>query len=290
MSESSETSVGPFGREDDSSRAAAVRVQKLKEMSWQDVERLDRDSTVVFIACGPVEQHGPQTPLGTDLYIAEYVMHRCAEHLADHGYPVIVTPTVPYVNALFSLPYPGSVSIRRKVVEDYLFDLLASFGADGFRHLVLTSQHVDPPWVHTAQGVCERINEEYGARAIQGFERLVVDLLADPSQLGATGLDSQGEAHAGAYETAPMLYLEKHLVREHLLKELPPQRIEFSQFEGAESFRELGNGLGYTGDLSQATVEIGERILEHYADQFEDLILRHVRGEDVYDLLKFSGF
>jgi creatinine amidohydrolase/Fe(II)-dependent formamide hydrolase-like protein len=99
-------------------------------------------------------------------------MHRCAEHLGDHGYPVVVAPTVPYVNALFSLPYPGSVSIRRKVVEEYLFDPLASFAADGFRYLVLTSQHVDPPWVLTAQGVCERINEEYGVRAIHGFERL----------------------------------------------------------------------------------------------------------------------
>ncbi len=265
-------------------------VHHLKEMTWQDVESFDREATVIMIACGPIEQHGPQTPLGTDLYIAEYVMHRCSEHLADHDYPVIVAPTVPYVNALFSLPYPGSVSIRRKVVEEYLFDLLASFAADGFRHLVLTSQHVDPPWGRTTQGVCKRINEEYGARAIQGFERLVVDLLADPSQLGATGLDSWGEAHAGAYETAPMLYLRKHLVKEHLLGELPPQRIGFSQFEGAESFRELGNGLGYTGDLSQATKEIGERILEHYVDRFKDLILRHLQGEDVYDCLQFSGF
>ncbi len=269
---------------------AAIRVQELKEMTWQDVERLDRENTVIMIACGPMEQHGPQTPLGTDLYIAECVMHRCAEHLADHGYPVVVAPTVPYVNALFSLPYPGSVSIRRKVVEEYLFDLLASFAADGFRYLVLTSQHVDPPWVRTAQGVCERINEEYGVRAIHGFERLVVDLLADPSHLGATGLDSRGEAHAGVYETAPMLYVREHLVRKQLLGKLAPMRIGFAKMKYAESFRELGNGLGYTGDLSQATKEIGERIIEHYADRFKDLILRHVRGEDVYDLLKFSGF
>jgi creatinine amidohydrolase len=268
----------------------AERMRDLKEMTWQDVERLDRENTVVMIACGPVEQHGPQTPLGTDLYIAEYVMHRCAEHLADHGYPVIVAPTVPYVNALFSLPYPGSISIRRKVVEEYLFDLLASFAADGFKHLVLASQHVDPPWVRTADSVCERINEEHGARTIHGFERLVVDLLADPSQLGATGLDSQGEAHAGVYETAPMLHVQEHLVSKRLLAELPAQPIEFSQFKGAESFRELGNGLGYTGDLSQATEEVGARIIEHYADRFKNLILRHVRGEDVYEDLRFSSF
>ena len=266
------------------------RIYHLKEMSWQDVGRLDREASIVMVACGPIEQHGPQMPLGTDLYIAEYVMHRCAEHLTDHDHPVVVAPTVPYVNALFSLPYPGSVSIRRKIVEEYIFDLLASFAADGFRHLVLTSQHVDPPWVRTAQNVCERVNEEHGARAIHGFERLVVDLLEDPSRLDSSELDSQGEAHAGVYETAPMLYIQERLVKKQLLEELPPQRIAFSHFGEAESFRELGDGLGYTGDLSQANKEIGERIIEHYAERFKDLILRHVRGEDVYDLLRFSGF
>ena len=286
MAKSSKVPGSSSEREKISSRMAA-RVYDLKEMTWQEVECLDQENTVVMIACGPIEQHGPQTPLGTDLYIAEYVMRRCAENLADHGYPVVVAPTVPYVNALFSLPYPGSVSIRRKIVEEYLFDLLASFAADGFMHLVVTSQHVDPPWVRTAQSACERVNEEYATRAIHGFERFVVDLLQDPSPLD---LSSRGEAHAGLYETAPMLYLREDLVREQLLNELPPMPIEFSQFEEAESFREMGNGLGYTGAPSQADKEVGYRIIEHYADRFKDLILRHVRGENVYDILRFSSF
>jgi hypothetical protein len=33
-----------------------------------------------------------------------------------------------------------------------------------------------------------------------------------------------------------------------------------------------------------------ERIIEPYADQFKDLTLRHMRGEDLYDTLQFSGF
>jgi creatinine amidohydrolase/Fe(II)-dependent formamide hydrolase-like protein len=117
-----------------------------------------------------------------------------------------------------------------------------------------------------------------------------MDLLEDPSRLDSSGLDSQGEAHAGVYETAPMLYIRERLVRKQLLEEFPPMLIEFSQFGETESFRELGNGCGYTGDLSQANEEIGERIIEHYADRFKELILRHVRGEDVYDILRFSGF
>jgi len=147
-----------------------------------------------------------------------------------------------------------------------------------------------PPWVRTADSVCERVNEEHDARAIHGFERFVVDLLEDPSPLDLPYLDSRGEAHAGVYESAPMLYIKEHLVRKQLLEKLPPVPIEFSQFKQAESFRELGNGLGYTGDLSQATREVGERIVEHYADRFKDLMLRHVNGEDVYDLLRFSDF
>lgn len=42
-----------------------ARVHHLKEMTWQDVERFDREASVVMITCGPIEQHGPQTPLGT---------------------------------------------------------------------------------------------------------------------------------------------------------------------------------------------------------------------------------
>ena len=113
-----------------------------------------------------------------------------------------------------------------------------------------------------------------------------MDLLQVPSPLG---LGSRGEAYAGLYETAPMLYVREDLVREQLSNELPPVPIEFSQFEGAESFRELGNGLGCTGASSRVDKEVGERIIEHYADRFKDLILRHVSGEDVYGLLRFSG-
>lgn len=266
----------------------SARLHHLKEMTWQDVDGFDREETVVMVACGPIEQHGPQTPLGTDLYIAEYVMQRCAENLVNHRYPVIVAPTVPYVNALFSLPYSGSVSIRRKVVEEYLFDLLSSFAADGFRHLILTSQHVDPPWVRTAEDVCRRINSEYGTRYIHGFERFVVDLLEDPSQLDLSGLDLRGDTHAGVYETAPMLYIKERTVKKELLQALAPMRLQWSEMKEVQSFRQLGNGLGYTGDQSQATKEIGERIMEHYADRFKDLILRHVRGEDVRHLLRLS--
>ena len=46
----------------------------------------------------------------------------------------------------------------------------------------------------------------------------------------------------------------------------------------------------YTGYLSQLSREIGKRIIEHFAGGFENHILQHVRGENDYALLQFSGF
>lgn len=45
-------------------------IYRLEEMTWPEVEALDREAAIITFACGPVEQHGPQTPLGTNLYVA----------------------------------------------------------------------------------------------------------------------------------------------------------------------------------------------------------------------------
>lgn len=270
--------------------AAPGEVRRLEEMTWTEVEALDRGVSVVTFVCGPVEQHGPQTPLGTDLYIAERVMRECARRLSGNGYTVLVAPAIPYVNALFSLPYPGSTSVRRRVVEEYLYDLLASFASSGFRHLLPVSQHVDPPWSRAARSACDRVNAEHGASAIHGFERLVLDLMEDPSVLGVEGLDLAGDTHAGVVETSLMLCLREDLVAREPLNELPPQPVAFAELGKASSFREVGNGLGYTGDLSLASAELGQRILDYYTRRFSELILRHLNGEDVREELHFSSF
>jgi creatinine amidohydrolase len=265
-----------------------LSVQYLKEMTWEEVNQKNRETTVVMIAAGPIEQHGPQAPLGTDLYIAEFVMKKCADYLSQNHYDVIIAPTVPYVNALFSLNFPGSVSVRRKIVEEYIYDILASFAMDGFIHIVLTSQHVDPPWIRAAESACDRVNADYGTRAIHGFERIVVDLISGHSELRLDHLNLQGDSHAGVYETAPMLYIHEKLVKTDYLGKLPAMPIEFTEMTKGRTFRDLGNGLGYTGDLAQVNKEVGGAIAEHYANRFKQLILRHVEGKDVYSSLKCS--
>ena len=40
----------------------------LDHMTWEDVDKLDRDKTIFFLPFSPIEEHGPHLPLGTDFY------------------------------------------------------------------------------------------------------------------------------------------------------------------------------------------------------------------------------
>ncbi|WP_257985779.1 creatininase family protein [Bacillus sp. M6-12] len=258
-------------------------------MNWKEVESLDRNNTAFLLPIGPVEQHGIHAPLGTDIFIAEHVMGKCAEYLSQNNYDVVICPAVSYINALFSLPYPGSISIRKKIVEEYLFDIMSSIAVEGFNNIILISQHLDPPWVRTAERVCTRINDEYGTRSIHGFERIVMDMVVLGKKLGSLEeLDLDGDTHAGVYETAPMLYIHEDLIEQDYLTSLPTMKIPFEDMKKVNSFKDLGEGLGYTGNLSQVTKQVGKEIIDYYENTFKKVILRHMQGEDVYEVLKCS--
>jgi hypothetical protein len=53
----------------------------------------------------------------------------------------------------------------------------------------------------------------------------------------------------------------------------------------ARDFRELGNGLGYTGTPGAASAQLGRRLATRYARAFGDLVLDHLAGEDVWPRL-----
>ncbi|MBE3568473.1 MAG: creatininase family protein, partial [Thermogemmatispora sp.] len=45
-------------------------------MSWTELDHLDRERTVILMSAGPLEQHGPHLPVGTDVFAAEEVTRR----------------------------------------------------------------------------------------------------------------------------------------------------------------------------------------------------------------------
>ena len=55
---------------------------RFEELSSREVDRLDRDRTVIVLPLGSVEQHGHHMPLGTDTMLAHAVSLAAANKLA----------------------------------------------------------------------------------------------------------------------------------------------------------------------------------------------------------------
>lgn len=261
-------------------------VARLEELSWTQVRDLPPERAVVLLLSGPIEQHGPHLPLGADLFQATLVRDRIAERLAGAGHPVLLAPTLPYTTAVLSRTYPGSVSVRARHAVPFFVDVLNSFAANGLRQIVVVSQHIDPPHVLAWEEACRRAAQESGARAIEGYERLVFDDLRTDALSALLGAASQGDSHAGLFETSVTLLARPDLVDLELVRSLAPQPVDFEgELRRARDFRQVGSGLGYTGDPAGASPEIGRRLVERYAEAFAEIVEEHLAGTDVWDRL-----
>jgi len=240
---------------------------------------------VVFVLSGPLEQHGPHLPLGTDLFQAALVRDAITRRVLRSGWNVLLAPPLPYTTAVLSRSYPGSVSIHRAHAVDFFGDLLTSFAAHGLVNQVVISQHMDPPHVLAWEEACGRAAEA-GARAIEGYERLIFDDVRSGALADLVGPGHAGDSHAGLIETSIMLATRPNLVDVATAASLQPMPMDFERdLRAARDFRDLGNGLGYTGTPAAASAQLGRRLAARYARGFGDLVLGHLAGEDVWPRL-----
>ena len=199
---------------------------------------------------------------------------------------MLVAPTLPYTTAVLSRAYPGSTSVRKRHAVPFFTDVLNSFAANGLRNVVVVSQHIDPPHVLAWEEACKRAATESGARAIEGYERMVFDDLRTDALRGLLGEWPPGDSHAGLFETSIMLAARPDLVDAEALSGLEPAPMDFEEdLRRARDFRDLGNGLGYTGDPAAGDPEIGRRLVRRYAKAYGDLVIEHLEGGDVWDRL-----
>lgn len=147
---------------------------------------------------GPLEQHGPHLPMGADLYQAAAVMDRVVRRVINKGWNVLIAPATAYTIAVLSRRYPGSVSVRRDHLVPYFIDVLDSFAANWLKQLVVFSQHLDPPHVLAWEEACRQAGHNTGARAIEGYEVLVVDDLRSGALRELFGKHGEGPTPASS--------------------------------------------------------------------------------------------
>jgi creatinine amidohydrolase/Fe(II)-dependent formamide hydrolase-like protein len=137
----------PFGS---GPRLAQSQVYRLAELNTEQIRALDRQTTVVIIPGGVLEEHGPYLPSYTDGYANERLTANLAAAIAARpGWTAVVFPPIPLgagganvIGAKYS--FPGSYGVRPAVLRAVFMDLATEFGEQGFRWIFVVHGHGGP--------------------------------------------------------------------------------------------------------------------------------------------------
>ena len=273
---------------------SAPRVYRLEELTWRQIEAFERQRTLFILPVGMIEQHGPHLPVGADsiavMYEATEASTRVSRSLPDWN--IVMMPAVNYgqsgANHLGDMPiHPGTYAIRQSTLRSLLADLGSHIAQNGFRWIFVINGHGAPTHNIAINEACDFVSESYGVTmlhltglfradaAIQKAGEQITAQHFSASELSSFGLD----VHAGVNETSGILAIRPDLVSPDY-RTLPDQ-VGMS----LEALRKVATAPGWQGYLSspaRATAAHGRAVEAWWIDGFTDLILRAVRGENMF--------
>jgi creatinine amidohydrolase len=271
-----------------------AKVYKLEELTWPQIDALARDRTLFILPVGMIEEHGPHLPVGADT-IGVTLEVDGASRRVSHALPdwnVVMMPPINYgqggANLLGdALVHPGTYGIAQSTLRSLVAELGGQIAQNGFKWVFVANGHAAPPHNIALNEACDFVSETFGVTmlhlsglfradaAIQSRGKKMQAEHFSAAELTSFGMD----VHAGVGETSGMLAVRPDLVR-------PDYRTLASRAgRSLEELREIATAPGWKGYLSspaKATAAYGRGLKEWWIDGLADLIVRAVRGENMF--------
>jgi creatinine amidohydrolase len=176
--------------------------RSLGELTFPEVSRYLRATSILCLPIGAIEQHGPHLPINTDVVIAEELARRIVARWGDE-FDLWRLPTISISLSREHDWAPGTMSLTLEsfiaLVEEIAHEIVRSLPA---RNLVVVNGHGGN------RGVLENLIRELGGDC--GLNVCVIH----PFDLSKVGTKSSPhDVHGGHGETSVMLALAPDLVR-----------------------------------------------------------------------------
>jgi creatinine amidohydrolase len=284
-----------------SSVADSSRILPIGNLTWRDIDALNRDSTIVLLTIGMLEQHGPHLPVASDQIGVEHEMNHVAAALirALPGWKVLVMPTVNYgsagANYIGGMPvHPGTYGIRMATLRSLVADIGGQLAQNRFRWIFVLNGHGAPTHSLAVNEACDFVSEVFnvtmlnvsalfrGDTVIQAQGRKLAAKHFSPAGLDSLGLDP----HAGVSETSQMLAVRPDLVRPSY-RSLPNNRAR--TFGEMRAIATKSGWQGYFSAPAKASEAYGQDLKVWWIEGMMNLILRAVRGENLFGRPRFPG-
>lgn len=253
---------------------------------WPDIGRGTPARWTAVLPLAATEQHGPHLPVGTDVMIAEAYLARVRE-LLPGTIPATFLPLQPVGISTEHIDYPGTLTLPTEIALKTWMALGESVARAGVRKLVLVTSHGGNSAAMTL--VAQDLRARHRLLAVTtSWSRL-----SAPEQSFAPEELRHG-IHGGAVETSIMLARYPEAVRKDAIADFHSAGVAMEKdyrwlsaqrpAPFAWQAQDLNPG-GAVGDATRASAEQGERLLDHGARAFCQLL----DDVDHFDLSKLSG-
>jgi creatinine amidohydrolase len=219
------------------------------------------DGEVGLVPVGATEQHGPHLPTGTDTIIATALCERASERTG--------APVLPAISVACSYGHgtvmPGTLSLTPHLFEQVVIQYAEWAATSGLKRLIFVNAHFgNAAALGTATDHLRLFRPDLRVAAVNWWS-------LDPQVESEMTTDGD-DVHANRSETSVMLALAAHLV------DLDKARSadDADRTEGLV-FRYTAPALstnGVTGRPSEATRELGDRLVEATVTALADLVQR----------------
>jgi creatinine amidohydrolase len=179
----------------------------LPHMTSPEVRDLLTRTDIVIIPVPSIEQHGPQTPTGTDYYAGVEEAKLVAQRTDVLVAPVLLAGQSPY-----HMEWPGTITLSSITIQQVYFEAAQSLIHHGFRRFLFLNSHAGNQYI--TRFVVDRINQETPAVALELGD--AVDAIGGrqaPASTPAATATEPFDRHGGVNETARALYLFPSLVQ-----------------------------------------------------------------------------
>ena len=216
----------------------------LGNLTWVEIEDYLKTSALpgVIIPIGPMEEHGPHLPIGTDYLNAKRVAQMVAEKC-----DCLVAPTIPLMYCGIGGDCIGSYGVSPETLIMLASDITCKLAKDGFKKILWGTGHGGQSMEEVKHGI------QY-ARKLLFTKGIDVDFDADciGHKVGdwwkKITIETENDTHAGEIETSAVLYISPELI----CGDLPP-----ADYHTKIGSMDIVSKSGINGDPRKATIEKG---------------------------------
>ncbi|MFB9263235.1 creatininase family protein [Bradyrhizobium erythrophlei] len=240
---------------------------------WPDIAKSEPSRWIAVLPLAATEQHGPHLPVGTDVMIGEAYLARVRE-LLPAEIPATFLPMQPVGISTEHVDFPGTLTLPTKVALTSWMALGASVARAGVKKLVLVTSHGGNSAAMSL--VAQDLRAQHGMLVVTtSWSRFgTPDGLFDAKEL-------RHGIHGGAVETSIMLAKYPQAVRKDAITDFRPASIAIEKqhrhlsTQRPAPFAWQAQDLhksGAVGDATKASADKGEKLIEHGARAFCELL------------------